>query len=269
MTFKYICEYNTITCILQIDFKDVAFFSWIYYIYILNSILCIMELQEAIRERHSVRQYINKPLTESVVTALNNKIHKLNKESGLHIQFVTNEPKAFSGFLPHFAKFSGISNYFAMVGRQDVNMKEKCGYYGEQLVLYAQQLGLNTCWSMTFSKAKEAYELEEDEKLYILIATGYGENQGVAHRSKSINQVADDIENSPQWFINGVKAALLAPTARNMQKFSFELVGEKVSVKVNSGIFSDIDRGIIRLHFEIGSGKDASIWNCQISSMQF
>ena len=221
-----------------------------------------MELQEAIRERHSVRQYINKPLTEGVVAALNKKIHELNKESGLHIQLVTNEPKAFSGFLSHFAKFSGISNYFAMVGKKDVNMKEVCGYYGEQLVLYAQQLGLNTCWSMTFSKAREAYVLDKDEKLCILIATGYGENQGVAHRSKSINEVANVNENSPQWFIDGVNAALLAPTARNLQKFSFELAGEKVSVKVNSGIFSDIDTGILKLHFEIGSGKDSDIWNC-------
>jgi len=102
--------------------------------------------------------------------------------------------------------------------------------------------------------------MNQEEKIYLAIAVGYGKNQGVPHKSKCINDVSGVSKNSPQWFMNGVNAALLAPTARNKQKFFFELVDNKVLVKINSGIFSGIDMGIIKLHFEIGSGKNSSIW---------
>lgn len=57
-------------------------------------------------------------------------------------------------------------------------------------------------------------------------------------------------------FINGVRAALLAPTAMNQQKFGFMLDGDKVIAKAGKGILSDIDLGIVKYHFEIGSGKE-------------
>ncbi len=58
-----------------------------------------------------------------------------NRESGLHIQLVTNEPKAFAGFMAHYGKFSGVTNYIAMIGKKGPGLDEKCGYYGERMVL--------------------------------------------------------------------------------------------------------------------------------------
>src|SRR5699024_3204419 len=113
-------------------------------------------------ERHSVRAYEDKPLPSGVKSALEKKIKELNERSGLHIQLVTDEPKAFDSFMAHYGKFSGVKNYFAMVGRTDKDLQEKCGYYGEELVLYAQTLGLNTCWvALTYKKITGAYDVEE------------------------------------------------------------------------------------------------------------
>ena len=75
-----------------------------------------MNLTEAMKERHSVRQYEDRPLERSVVSALQDEIKACNKESGLHIQLVTNEPKAFAGFMAHYGKFSGVTDYNAMIG---------------------------------------------------------------------------------------------------------------------------------------------------------
>ena len=61
-----------------------------------------MELMEAIRSRHSVRQYTDKPIEAETIAALQDEIDACNRESGLHIQLVTDEPNAFSSFMAHY-----------------------------------------------------------------------------------------------------------------------------------------------------------------------
>lgn len=218
-----------------------------------------MNLTEAMKERHSVRQYRNQPLSAEAVSAMQAEIDACNRESGLHIQLVTNEPKAFDGFMAHYGKFSGVRNYIALIGKKDSTLDEKCGYYGERLVLKAQQLGLNTCWvAMTYSKVKTAFSIDRGEKLCVVISIGYGETQGVPHKSKTVSEVAKTDGKMPEWFRNGIEAALLAPTAMNQQKFMFTLDGNKVAVTAGKGFYTKIDLGIVRYHFEIGAGKDVS-----------
>lgn len=221
-----------------------------------------MDLMEAMNVRHSVRQYKNKPLEAEIISALQTEIENCNRESGLHIQLVTNEPRAFDSFMAHYGKFSGVTDYIAMIGKKGDDLDEKCGYYGERLVLRAQQLGLNTCWvAMTYSKIKTAFSVEPGEKLCIVISVGYGETQGVAHRSKAFETVAKADGHIPDWFKNGVNAALLAPTAMNQQKFRFTLNGDQVSAKAGIGFCTRIDLGIAKYHFEIGANNPDFKWS--------
>lgn len=222
----------------------------------------LAEEMEAMKERHSVRQYEDRPLDQNAVAALQEEISACNREGGLHIQLVTNEPKAFDGFMAHYGKFSGVRNYIAMIGKKGPDLEEKCGYYGERLVLKAQQLGLNTCWvAMTYSKIKTAFTVADGEKLCIVISLGYGKTNGVPHKSKSADAVAKADGAFPAWFKAGVEAALLAPTAMNQQKFLFTLDGNRVSAKAGFGFYTKIDLGIARYHFEIGAGKGNFKWD--------
>ena len=221
-----------------------------------------MELMEAIHTRHSVRQYTDRPIDAETITALRDEIDACNRESGLHIQLVTNEPDAFSSFMAHYGKFRGVTNYIALIGPKSDALDELCGYYGERLVLRAQQLGLNTCWvALTYKKIHRAFQLDSGEKLTVVIALGYGENQGTAHKSKSADAVSKSTGEAPDWFRAGVEAALLAPTAMNQQKFTLSYAGGKVSAKAGRGLYSKVDLGIVKYHFEIGSGMDHSIWS--------
>ncbi len=148
-----------------------------------------------------------------------------------------------------------------MIGPKGPDLEEKCGYYGEQLVLKAQQLGLNTCWvAATYSKVPEAFEIGQDEKLVVIIALGYGKTQGSAHKSKAAEAVSNISSDSPAWFKNGVAAALLAPTAINQQKFYLQYVDGKVSAKAKLGPCTKIDLGIVKYHFEVGAGKENFEW---------
>lgn len=220
-----------------------------------------MNLIEAIEARHSVRQYTDQSLSAEVIAELQKEIDACNKESGLYIQLVTNEPKAFDGFMAHYGKFSGVTDYIAMIGKRGPDLDETCGYYGERLVLLAQQLGLNTCWvAMTYSKIKTAFEVRRGEKLCVVIAIGYGMTQGVPHKSKAIKDVAKVEGVVPDWFKKGMEAALLAPTAMNQQKFVFMLKGNRVSVKAGFGFYTKMDLGIVKYHFEVGAGKAGWEW---------
>ena len=125
-----------------------------------------MTIQEAIEARHSVRAYKEQPLTENDVEMLENKIEELNREGQLHIQLIRNEPKAFQSMLAKYGKFRGVSNYIVMAGKRADDLDERVGYYGEQLVLFAQTLGLNTCWvGLSYSKVPGTYVLTEGEKI--------------------------------------------------------------------------------------------------------
>lgn len=221
----------------------------------------MMDISEAIESRHSVRQYSDRPIGQSELDALRAEIAECNRLSGLNIQLVCDEPKAFSSFLAHYGKFSGVNNYIALVGKKDGELYEKCGYYGERLVIKAQQLGLNTCWvALTFGKVKNAYTVGKGEKLALVIALGYGATQGKPHRSKALEDVAQCQGEMPDWFRRGAECALLAPTALNQQKFTFLLQGDKVVARHGSGSCVKVDLGIVKYHFEVGSGKGPDIW---------
>ena len=228
-----------------------------------------MTLQEAIQARHSVRHYKEQPLTAADAHALEEKIACLNREGQLHIQLIQNEPKAFLGPLARYGKFSGVSNYLVMAGKQADDLDERIGYYGEQLVLFAQTIGLNTCWvGLSYTKIPGTYVLDEGEKIACFIAIGYGETQGVKHKIKRIDQVSNVSDDSPEWFRRGVEAALLAPTAINQQKFSFHLLptqeGQPARVLAKRHFslvgYTQMDLGIARYHFEIAAGIENFQW---------
>ena len=215
-----------------------------------------MDINEAIRNRHSVRSYLDKPIPNDTINEIKSEISECNKESGLHIQLVSEEPEAFSGFMAHYGKFSGVKNYIALIGKKSPDLDEKLGYYGERIAIKAQQLGLNTCWvAMTFSKRKSKCVVDKGEKLVCVLSLGYGQTQGTAHKSKSIEQLCDVKGERPEWFKKGIECAMLAPTAMNQQKFLFSLNGNKLSAKSTGGFYSKVDLGIVMYHFEVGSGR--------------
>lgn len=225
-----------------------------------------MDIIEAIKRRHSVRSFTKRPINDESITILKKCIADCNAKGKLHLQLVTDEPRAFDCFLAHYGKFSGVRNYIAMVGHRGKGLDERIGYYGERLVLLAQTLGLNTCWvGLSFTKAPGAWTVGDGEKLVCLIAIGYGNTQGADHRSKSIDDVtvvkADG--DTPKWFTAGVEAALLAPTAMNQQKFKFTLHpdGRTVTAKAGLGFFSKVDLGIAKYHFEAGAGVSNFNWS--------
>lgn len=209
-----------------------------------------MDMLQLMKERNSVRQYKKLHIEQQKCDAINESIAEINAESGLHMQVFYDEPKCFDSFMAHYGKFSGVSNYIAIVGtKQDW---EKAGYYGEKLVLRCQELGLNTCW-VAMTHGKTMADIGKGQQLLIVLSLGYGETQGTAHKSKPAAELSK-ADKETDWFTKGMEAVCLAPTAMNQQKFMFELNNGTVTAKVGNGFYTKIDLGIAKYHFETVTG---------------
>lgn len=208
---------------------------------------------EALEKRHSVRNYKDKKIESEKISALNKLISEINEESGLHIQLVEDAGKTFNRLFNRFAGLGSAPSVIAMAGKDEKSLDEKLGYYGQKIVLAAQMLGLNTCWAGTFNKSNVNAVINNGERLAIVIALGYGETQGKERKTKTAADVSDCTESSPEWYKNGVSAALKAPTAINQQKFRITLKDNgEVEFTDLGGILSKIDIGIVKYNFEVG-----------------
>ena len=215
-----------------------------------------MTILEAIDARHSVRQYRDQIVAEEIREQLDKYIGECNRESGLHIFVRYDDPEGFDSRLAHYGNFRNVRNYIVLAGKKNEDFEYRCGYYGEKIVLFAQTLGLNTCWAaLTFNKRKVKELIPEGETLCMVIALGYGETQGNARKSKTPEAVAES-GMEQDWFRKGIEAALKAPTAVNQQKFTFSLRDGKPFIRVKGlGSYTRVDLGIVAYHFEIASGK--------------
>ncbi|MDL2319210.1 nitroreductase [Eubacteriales bacterium OttesenSCG-928-A19] len=219
-----------------------------------------MTLQEAVQARHSVRRFTDGRIDADTAAALSQEIDTCNREGGLAIQLCLDEPGAFSGRMASYGKFENVRNYIAVVGPKGSEGEIACGYYGERVVLRAQQLGLSTCWVvMSYSHGKAA-AVGEGQKRHAVIALGYGATSGVPHTSKPMDALCEVQGDMPDWFRRGMEAVLLAPTAMNQQKFRFALSGNTVRATSARGLYTGLDLGIGKLHFEVGAGSEGWGW---------
>lgn len=219
-----------------------------------------MTIKEAMQERHMVRKYIDKPIPSDLVEKLNARIAENNQTYSLSLSLVTGNADGLGALAKMLGK--GVKNYIVLAGPDSADLDEKLGYCGADMILYAQTLGLNTWWVGGMYNAKGAQKNMNSGAVHIngVLAIGYGQTQGVPHKSKTTAEISSYKGTAPQWFIDGVNALLLAPTALNKQAFTVRGDGNKVYLTCDSGHFAGIDLGIGKYHFEVGAGKDNFEW---------
>lgn len=215
------------------------------------------EVLQLMQARHSVRAFTDKPIEGDVFEALRAEILKINTISGLNFQLVADEPGAFTGFKAGYGRFINVRNYVGLVGLIGPTLDEGVGFWGERLVMKAQALGLNTCWTaMSFSRLRAKIVEPFGEKLVCMLAIGYGDTQGEPHTSRPIEALCTMPEDAPLWFLNGMKGAMLAPTAMNQQHFHVSLDADGlVNIVSTGGFYAEVDLGIVKYAFETAAGK--------------
>lgn len=219
-----------------------------------------MTIKEAMKQRHMVRKYTDMPIPSDLVEKLNVRIAGHNQAHNLSLSLVTGNADGLCALAKMLGK--GVNNYIILAGPDTTDLDEKLGYYGADMILYAQTLGLNTWWVGGMFNAKGAQKNMDGGAVRVngVLAIGYGQTQGVPHKSKTAAEISSYNGVAPQWFIDGVDALLLAPTALNKQAFTVKGDGNKVYITCDSGHFAGIDLGIGKYHFEAGAGKENFEW---------
>ncbi|KAB7790968.1 nitroreductase family protein [Bifidobacterium leontopitheci] len=228
-----------------------------------------MDIAEAMACRHAVRDYSDRPVAPDTLARLGEAVAQANRDGDLHIQLVGdggNGTDAFGGCPTHYGRFRNVRHCIALIGRDDDNadagdLDERVGYYGERLALTATMLGLDTSWVVLHEPDRHdgAWLIGDGERMPAAIAVGYGTRPGRPHRSKPIDQLGSTehggLDDAPDWFIMGLEAAALAPSALGKQPVHFTLLDDgTVRAEALDGVQSEICLGIARLHFEVGAG---------------
>lgn len=217
-----------------------------------------MTIKEAMKKRHMVRKYVDKKIPEDLVSKLNERIEENNKKYDLSIKLMLDNDKAVNSIIKLLLA-KGVKNYIILAGNDTEDLAEKLGYFSADIMLYAQTLGLNT-WYVggTFNRGVSKYV--PNKKVIGIVAVGYGVNNGVAHKSKTLEEVSSYEGTMPEWFKNGIEASLLAPTALNKQDYKIIGKGNEVKIEIDNGIFTGANKGLIKYHFELGAGKENFEW---------
>lgn len=235
-----------------------------------------MSRLEAMRRRTSRRQYTAPP-SHAEMDELRHAVATANLKSGLDIRLVEDGSEAFDGITKSYGLFSGVHTIILLAGpARDENLKEKAGYYGEEIVLRAVELGLGVCWvGGTFDRKTLAATLPPGAQLVAVVTVGRVKPEkgfvekavrrvtGAGNkRAKDLYMTETEEETLPEWFLAGVDAAALAPSAMNRRPVRFGLKNGVVKAAVPEAAgLNMVDLGIAKLHFEIGAGGKFALGN--------
>lgn len=226
-----------------------------------------MTLSDAVFTRSSCRDFSPQPLSPAQRQQLEKAVGTCNLRSGLHFQLVCGDPEPFSSLTKSWGRIKGARNYFLLAGPAgDPDLEEKCGFYGEELVLTAQCMGLGTCWvGGTYDKNRCAVRLAPEEELVCVIAVGspaYPDKAAADRSRKPPEALAPDAQDAPEWFRAGIEAVQRAPSAMNRQGYRFAYQpGGSVRVRLaGTGSFALVDLGIAKRHFELGAHGGEWTW---------
>ena len=151
-------------------------------------------------QRHSVRSYSLKPLSESILRNLKAEITDINTHySGMHFQLVTNDDSAFRGIRKSYGFFRNPRNYVAaVVDKSFPHVLKKAGYCAEQIVMKAVELGLGTCFvGGTFDASSVPVQIRADWKLLFVVLIGYAEEDKRRAMDRFITKIVHRKE--PDW----------------------------------------------------------------------
>ena len=134
---------------------------------------CAMEQKQAIEQRISRRSFLQTPIEQQILRQLLEAIEEVNETSGLTVSYLEDGSDAFAGF-KSYGMFDGVRAMLVLKGNRELAfLKEKVGYYGEQLILKATELGLGSCWvGGTFDRRSAVFEPSPEEEIVCVVPIG-------------------------------------------------------------------------------------------------
>ncbi len=243
-------------------------------------------LRETVESRKSIRTYLPEPLKAEEREKILKFIDELQYgdapfKSKLRTEVFDVDKEISLKETGTYGVIKNARTYLAVAAEKGPDAMESVGYGFEKLVLYAQSIGLGTCWlGGTFNKSEFAkrMELRENEIFPIASPIGYP-----APKNHLINRVmrraisADSRKSFDKLFFDGdftkpmtkeaagdyayaLEMVRLAPSAANKQPWRILRQGNKwhfyEKKEMSSSTENDIQRldiGIAFCHFELAA----------------
>ena len=221
-----------------------------------------MSIMDTIRARHSVRDYEGRPIEGDTLGRLSSVVDDCVQRSGLDIQLVMDNPEAFQ-LVGGIGLVRGATSHIAFVAEGSAS-DEAIGYWGQRIVLSAQEMGLNTCWVAMMARKKSKARLRPGASVRLGVAVGYGKNQGFPRKTKPASALGVvECGETPSWFSVAMEAAQLAPTAINGQNFLITLRSDGRTVHAQATRkrgWATVDLGIVKRNFEEAANELGADW---------
>jgi len=232
-------------------------------------------IHEAIAARVSCRAYDERPVEAEKLEQLAVAVDRANAQStsGVRFELASTQGQGAPVVKLSRAMFTGqVFHCIVCLGPNTVLAREQAGYFGEELVLLATQLGLGTCWvAGTYDRETLKANVQPGEEVISIIPVGYA-TEKTPFKQRTIRNalrgkdkpyeklVAGDVASTPAWFEAGVRASMLAPTAVNLQPvvYAWQDGAAIATMPGTTRSIQDIDLGICKLHFKLGSQQDGT-----------
>ena len=156
-----------------------------------------MTLLEAVSVRRSQRTYLPRPLERDQLDRLGKALAECNRRAGLNLRLICDRSEPFSSFSKGAVSIKGVRDYLLFAGPSgDPDLEEKCGYYGEEIILTAEAMGLSTCWvGGTYDRKRCLPLLEQGEELVCVAAIGAAAN-GAARKNSSPHRAPEELADA-------------------------------------------------------------------------
>ena len=168
-----------------------------------------MTLLEAVSVRRSQRSYLPQPLERAQLDQLGKALAECNRRAGLGVRLVCPAGSVFAGQ----GRLESARGCLLFAGpAEDPDLEEKCGYWGEELILTAVSMGLGTCWvGGTYDRGACQARLEPGETLVCAAALGIPEGSPAPRALRPAGELALPADCAPAWFGAGIAAVQRAP----------------------------------------------------------
>ena len=224
---------------------------------------------DVIDERISCRAFEQRAVEQEKVDILASDIERINSQSGLHFQLYGPREDGTAIDLSTSMFANNAPLYAALVGPSEYGPQEQLGYYGEQLVLLVQQIGLSSCWvASTYNQETTRADIAEGEKLHDVLPIGYAPAKqplrqrtmraAIRARDKKLEDFwhgPTPLSQAPEWIQACMLAVLKGPSAANKQPVFFvqQIKDGPIRAEVIEGGSDQkyTDLGIAKLHFEL------------------
>lgn len=230
-------------------------------------------IEELIKIRHSVRNYNDKPISDEIVSNIENYINNVDNpfNKKIRIKFIKKDNSNKELKLGTYGVIKGANYFLAAACEKDDLSLIALGYTLEKVILYCTSLGLGTVWlGGTFNKGEfaKAMNLGETEVLPIvspvgyeggkksIIATLFGDN---SKRRKDFSEICFSknfdnplTKNESKEYFTSLEMLRFAPSAINKQPWRILKEDDNIHFYLsNNKEINKIDMGIALCHFHL------------------